>query len=170
MGEGHFFGQVKLMCLNDEKLYAYCLETQKHYVENPNSTKTTLLSKHFRARVVSIIKEYTVEHIISDMKDSGGKFGMLLDSTKDVSGKHQFSVAIKYVKQCDEKGFEIKERTLFFRPIKILSGQEIYKCVESWLLHRGLEMNNITGTFQCTYIIHNQNIPFKIYFFVFYSC
>lgn len=146
-GEGNFFGQIKLMCINDEDLYQYCINTQAYFLERSYSTKTTFLSYHNRLRIARIIKDLTLEIIVDEIKSNGGVFGLLLDSAKDIAGKHQFSVVVKYVNVRKDKGFEIFERTVMFTPFKDLTGATIYHSVKNRLASLGLEMENISGKY-----------------------
>lgn len=144
-GEGNFFGQIKMMCILDDVLYTYCIDVQNHYIQRPLSTKTSFVSRHNRLRIAGLIKEYITTKIVTEVNSNAYGYGLAIDSTKDVSSKHQFSVVIKYVTISNIGVFKIQERTIFFKALNQLTGNEIYHSTRNWLEHIGLPIQKLSG-------------------------
>lgn len=142
--EGPIFGQLKLMSASDEILYNYLVETKQSLVQNPKSSKVTFLSHQFWEKILQLYKEHVVASIKYNIIGSGGRFGVLIDMTQDVSKKEQLSVILKYPYETD-KTLVAEERTIAIRHIKTTTGKEIYELMKSCINDIGLDISNITG-------------------------
>lgn len=148
-GEGSVFSQLKVLCIEDKMLYE-CISKAKQFVlNNPYTTKTTFLSFGIWKKILVILKNYLINQIVNDIKVNGGGFGIEIDSTTDIAGKHQVSVVVKYVKEeknsSGEKCFVVNERTVALKPIKNCTSANIYNFLQCNLQNIGLDISNMTG-------------------------
>lgn len=142
--EGAVFGLLKVMSMTDDLLYNYLLETKNYIIEHPASKRTTFLSHQFWERILVIYKELIIETIKNEIQRNGGKFGVLTDTTRDVSKKEQISVIFKYTNVIQDR-FVINECTVAFKHIKITTGSEIFNLVKNCVTDLGLDLKDITG-------------------------
>lgn len=157
-GEGPVFGQLKMLCIGDKLLYEYMLNAQSFIISHPYTTKTTFLSVDFWKKILKVLRNLVIEKIVNDIKNNGGRFGVEIDSTTDISRKHQVSVVLKYANEVEnalgEKIFEVNERTVFFKPIANATSINLYNFLSSSLNSIGLNISDITGTHLYVFYIY----------------
>lgn len=120
------------------------LEMCKHFENTLEKSrgrggKVTFLSKTFVSVVLDKICMRMKNAIVSQIGDK--KFGLLVDTTTDISSKHQMSIIVRYVSEENH----VLERTLIFCEIDDTTGKGIFDKIESSLNSVGLRIQNIAG-------------------------
>lgn len=144
-GEGNVFRSLKLICIGDNILHSYMLEVQQYMKKNPRSTKTSFLSYVFWTNILQITAAMIKKRMVSEIIENGYLYGLLIDTTTDISKKTQISIVLKYVCASEEIGFNIKERTIELKHIEKTGGKDIFYFVSNCLSNCGLTMDKITG-------------------------
>lgn len=148
-GVGHVFSQLKLLCVGDKLLHEYMLKVQEYMLDKVHTTKTSFVSFGIWKKILCELKIYIINKIVCDIKANGGKFGVEIDSTTDVAGKHQVSVVLKYVTEEKNAHEEIiyvgNEHTVVFKPVKRLTAANVFNFLRCSLEDIGLDISNISG-------------------------
>lgn len=101
----------------------------------------TFLSNNFISKTLLLIRKHMVQSIVNEIDRCGGRFGLMMDGTQDVSCKEQISVAVKYINDSND----VVEHTVSFFDAKSTAGKELYEKVRTVLTGIGLKMCNIVG-------------------------
>lgn len=117
--EGNFLGLVKLMSTESSDLRKH-LELCKQYEDTVQKSrgrggKVTFLSNSFVNVVLDKIGSRLKSAISRQI--GGNKFGLLVDTTTDISSKHQMSIIVRFVKAMCWRGLLFSVR-LMIRPVK----------------------------------------------------
>lgn len=139
--EGVFLGMVKMMAGENLALAEHIKNCEEN-AKRGHRNNLTFLSKRFVHNALRIIQKYLVGTIVSEINESDGFFGVLMDGSQDVSCKEQMSVVVRYVNQSGN----IVERTIcFFNASKDTSGKGLYESLQSALLDVGLSLSKAVG-------------------------
>lgn len=105
--------------------------------------KITLLSNRFTNKVLDVTRSHIVRKIVDKINNDGGKFGLCLDATTDISCVHQISVVVRYL---NEKGHnKVVEDTIAIVECKDSTGKGTFDVIEKLFNEIGLDMKNIIG-------------------------
>lgn len=75
--------------------------------EPKNKNKPTFLSRSFLDTALLVISQHMIRKFAEEIKENGGRFGIEMDTTQDVSCIDQCAIAIRYV----DSELKIQERT-----------------------------------------------------------
>lgn len=109
--------------------------------ESGRHNKVTLLSSVFVNKVLLIIRKYLVRSVVEEIERNGGRFGIMMDGSQDVSSQERMSVAVRYVN--DEN--EVIERTVLFFNAKSTTGKELYESLRARLGEIHLTISKAVG-------------------------
>ena len=84
----------------------------------------TFLSKTIVNNLVKIMRELIQERIASEIKECGGMFSVLLDTTQDIAIEDQCSVIVRYAHHT------VQERMIALTACKSTTGEALYKTVK----------------------------------------
>lgn len=152
-GEGPMFSHLKLAAISDEALFIYLTKMKELFQENPKCKTTSFLTHHFWQKSLKVTAKTVKNELVYEIIVHGGYYGILIDTTTDVSGKTQLSIVVKYVCTSEEDGFTIKERTIGFKHITNTSGKEIYNVVIDCLTEAGLCPKKVTGNYRFFFMV-----------------
>lgn len=144
--EGNFLGLVKLLSTENIELRRHlirCAELQKNDSRGSRRGANTItyLSPKFVDSVLNTTKDVIIEDIVNEINRCGGKFGLAVDATTDISTKHQSSIVVRYVnEQCN-----VTECTIAICEQSDTTGAALYHMVQSALERVGLKLENIVG-------------------------
>lgn len=138
--EGNFIGLVKLMADENETL-AQHIENCQQLAKSGQRSPITFLSKYSINSALFAIREYLVMTIVDEINRNGGRFGLLMDGSQDVSSKEQISVVVRYINDAND----VVERSISFFNAKDTSGEALYNTLRSTLSDVGLSVSNIIG-------------------------
>lgn len=136
-----------MLCISDQKLYEIMIKNQTFIQNNPSCRLIGFFNVHFWRRILNVLKDHVLHRILEEINNNGGKFGIEIDSTQDVSKKHQVSVVVKYVTENALTGLIVKERTVIFKPIGTATGEGLSSFLKNNLQNIGLRVENITGIY-----------------------
>lgn len=108
--KGNFLELVKLLSKYDAVLKEHIL-----YLEQEKSPKVTYLSPEIQNEFINVLANHVKCQLVNEIK-SAKYFGIMFDSTPDVSHVDQMSEVIRYVK-IDNRKVEVKEVFLGFFPL-----------------------------------------------------
>lgn len=109
--KGNFLELVKLLSQYDAVLKEHIL-----YLEQEKSPKVTYLSPEIQNEFINVLANHVKCQLVNEIK-SAKYFGIMFDSTPDVSHVDQMSEVIRYVKINNRK-VEVKEVFLGFFPLQ----------------------------------------------------
>lgn len=101
----------------------------------------TFMGHNFINNCLFTIRNILIRTIVMEINESGGRFGLLMDGSQDVSTQEQISLVVRYI----DGQNKVVERTVGFFNIKKASGKALYESVRSKLDEVGLPMSNIVG-------------------------
>ncbi|KAJ8031904.1 Zinc finger MYM-type protein 1 [Holothuria leucospilota] len=127
--EGNFLELVKLLSKYDGILANHIATAQMN---------ASYLSPQIQKEFISTLASNVRSSIISEVK-SAHYYGVILDSTIDISHVDQFSVCLRYV---DEQ-FTIQERFILFTEIKKSDAKTLFETLEKTLTDMGLDIQMI---------------------------
>lgn len=145
LGESHVYGVLKMMASSDLLLQKYLLQTQEYIRNNPRSKKTTFLTDKFWKKILRVVTKYITDFIAAEIVLNGKKFAIQIDSTIDISRKHQVSVVVKYVIESKEGGFIPIECTVAFKSIESTTAKDFFNFLKETLKNIGLDLKHLTG-------------------------
>lgn len=150
-----------------------CIEFDRKICANKRK-KISFLTPDFTAKVISAVKDRIIEEIVQEINRNGGKFGLAVDSTTDITSKHQTSIVVRYIKN----NHEISESTVAICDQASSSGKDLFCMIEGALNHVGLNTSNIVAfsfdgapnmksdNVGVTHFLHERN-PHSIYVWCF---
>lgn len=139
--EGNFIGLVKLLAGENADLANHLRKCRRIVDSSPNERYLTFLSNKFIYSTLNVVQNMLVRKIVIEIQESGNHFGIMMDTTTDVSSKSQCSVAVRYVNPNND----IMERTISFFESKYNTGQGLYNSLDVILNEIGLSTKNIVG-------------------------
>lgn len=132
--EGNFIGILKLL--------AEHLKNCEENAQNGHQNYITFMSKTFIHNALCVVRNFMLRKIVSEIHDSGGQFGIMMDGSQDISCKEQISIVVRYV----DKSNNIMERTIcFINASKSTSGAALYESLRTSLSNLGLSTYNAVG-------------------------
>lgn len=135
--EGKFIGLVKLLSEENPLLAQHLMECK----ELGRSTgHITFLSNFFIDKVRLVARKLIIEKIVEEIKANGGKFGVEMDTTQDITSKEQCSVVVRY-----HDGQSTRERTVAFKECRSTTGESLYNLLEESLNEINLDVEDIAG-------------------------
>lgn len=141
--DSHFFGLVKLLAGENSDLAAHlkkCQEKERRCTIG-RGNQLTFLSHNFINKTLLVTRKYMVKSIVSEIKRNGGFFGILMDTTQDISCQEECSVVVRYLND----NTEIVEHTILFYNVTNTSGKAMYEALEKELNEIGLSVLNMAG-------------------------
>lgn len=138
--EGNFIGLVKLLA-DENEILAKHIENCQQLARSGHRSPITFLSKSFINGALFAIREYLVMTIVNEINRNGGRFGLLMDGSQDVSSKEQISVVVRYINDASD----VVERSISFFNAKDTSGEALYNALRSTLSDIGLSLSNTVG-------------------------
>lgn len=135
--EGNFFGLVKLLSSENSLLAGHLKKCKDNLLEK--TRRITFLSDHFIKKALLVIRRHLIDKIVTEIKDNGNVFGVELDTTQDVSSKHQCSVVVRYI----NSELQIFERTVSVVENICSTGLGLYNLLKKSLEEIGLKICNI---------------------------
>jgi len=93
--------------------------------------------------IISIIGDVITNKLVQKV-NSAQCFAVLADEMKDVSGREQLSVCVRYVNEHDSQ-YSIREDFLSFVDIEKLTGEAIANSIESQLTNAGVDLQFLRG-------------------------
>lgn len=142
--EGNLLGIVKLLSTENKELGAHLLKCSEFDLEvrrRGRGSRLTFLSDRFVNTVLNATKASIVKEIVNEINASGGKFGLLFDSTTDAATKHQTSIVIRYL----NSKWETKESTLAVCEQSASTGKDLFRMIDETLKKNGLSIENAVG-------------------------
>ena len=139
INHGNFLDMIRVLAKYDKTLNSHLerivqkAKAKKKIVDASDSLKrarasrNTFLSKTTVETVYNIISRMIKDEILKEIELAGGKFGIMIDSTQDISAKDQVAVVIRYTLD------EPKERLLSMVPATGGSGEELFQLVKKEL-------------------------------------
>lgn len=91
--EGNFVGIVKLLAGENEALAEHLKKCEEN-AQNGHKNILTFLSKTFIHNALCVVRNFMLRKIVSEIHDSGGYFGILMDGSQDFACKEQISSRI----------------------------------------------------------------------------
>lgn len=82
-----------------------------------------------------------VHAIVNEIKRNGGRFGLLMDGSQDITCQEQLSVVVRYVNDTND----IVERTILFINAADTSGKALYELLQTKLTEIELSASEIAG-------------------------
>lgn len=134
LNKGNFLELVKLLSKYDVVLKEHML-----YLEQQNSSQVTYLSPDIQNEFISVLANHVKYQLISEIK-SAKYFGIMFDSTPDISHVDQMSEIIRYVKIANRK-VEVKEVFLGFFPLHGKKASDLSAEILEKLENDGLDIN-----------------------------
>lgn len=131
-------GLLKLLSTENADLMKYLSKCKE-------GMKTTLLSDKFTSKVLEAVRLHIVRKIVENINNGGGKFGLCVDTTTDISGVHQASVVVRYLASKGTDSIQVIEDTVAILECKHSSGEGIFLLIKALFDVIGLKMNNIIG-------------------------
>lgn len=126
LNHGNFLEAVRLLAQFDPFLAAH--------VESLQKNQTSYLSKRIQNELIALMARMVREAIIKDIKKSG-PFGIMFDTTPDMSRREQMSEIVRYVLiDFEEMSYEVKESFLDF--IEIKGPRKDAETLSSAILHK----------------------------------
>ena len=125
--EGNFLELVKLLAKYDAPL-------AKHLATAPKNA--SYLSPQIQNEFIGAIANAIQERIIAEIKEAH-YYGIIMDSTIDISHVDQLSFCIRYV----DSQFKIQERFLLFNDIKKSDSESLFQYLKKILSELGLELS-----------------------------
>lgn len=159
--EGNFIGMVQLLAGENADLAAHIKKCQGETANGRTRTgQLTYLSTRFINSTLYFIRKYIVNGIVREIKRNGGRFGLLMDGSQDITSQEQTSVVARYVD--DTK--KIVEHTILFMNASNTSGTALYKLLNDKLTAIGLSMSDIVGySFDGAPNMRSENIGLSAY-------
>lgn len=131
-------GLVKLMSSENADLREHLISCRER-----RAPVSSFLSNKFIYSVLNRVCTHITNKIVSDIKLSGGRFGLCVDTTTDIANIHQTSIVVRYVSATNHN--KIEEYTIGFTESEDGSGQATYNMVKSVLDDIGLDISNADG-------------------------
>lgn len=138
--EGNFLEMVQLLAGENADLAAHIKNCQEKSA-NGYRNQPTYMSPDFINKTLYVIRKHLVNEIVSEVNRNGGRFGLLMDGSQDITCQEQISVVIRYVNDTDDI---VEHSILFFNALKT-SGKGLYELLERNITSIGLSMRNIIG-------------------------
>lgn len=136
--EGNFLGLLKLLSTENSDLMNYLSKCKE-------GMKITLLGNKFTSKVLDVTRSHIVRKIVNQIVNDGGKFGLCVDTTTDLSGVHQASVVVRYLASTGADSPKVIEDTIAILECKHTSGEGIFLAIKALFDEIGLDMKNIIG-------------------------
>lgn len=134
--QGNFLELVKLMSKYDPVLKEHCLKIEQ-------SGKVSYLSKDIQNEFIALLGGTVKQKLIDDIKKSK-YFGILFDSTPDISHQDQMSCIVRYV-HIEGNTFEVKESFLGFFLMSGKTAEDMTRDILHQLDQNGLDIQNCTA-------------------------
>lgn len=140
---GNFFALVKLMAGENADLAEHLVRCQDggSTSSKGRGNKFTFLSNNFIDKVLLVIRQSIVKHILDEIHRNGGDFGLEIDGTQDVAFQEQYSVVVRYI---NDKS-EVAEHTVKFINVKDTTGKGVFESLQKSLREIGLNFRNLVG-------------------------
>lgn len=140
---GNFFALVKLMAGENADLAEHLKRCQDggSASSRGRGNKFTFLSNNFIDKVLLVIRQSIVKHIMDEIHRNGGEFGLEIDSTQDVAFQEQYSVVVRYINDKTE----VAEHTVKFINVKDTTGKGVFESLQKSLHEIGLNFRNLVG-------------------------
>ncbi|XP_042210127.1 uncharacterized protein LOC121857953 [Homarus americanus] len=140
INKGNFLELVELLSNYDPVLKEHLLEV-KHAIPSQTSGRrvSSYLSPNIQNEFICLLGNNVKEKILADIKKAK-YFGILFDSTPDMSHTDQMSEVIRYV-HIEGDSVEVRESFLGFFPIAGKTANELTKDILSNLESDGLDIN-----------------------------
>lgn len=138
--EGNFIGLVKLLAGENADLALHIKKCQE-YEKAGQRNQLTFLSNSFVSKTLLVISNFLVKSIVSEINRCGGKYGLMMDGTQDVSFQEQISLVVRYVDESNK----VVEHTILFFNAKKTAGLELYESLKTKLGEIGLATHNVVG-------------------------
>lgn len=162
--QGNFLELVKLLAKYipelknhlskcEKKSMASKIKKRSHLILNKKAGKAgkgvkrgrgglvSFLSKTSITKILNIMKKMLVEKIVTEIKDSGSKFGLECDTTQDTSGKDQASIVLRYITiDCN-----LTERVVAFKHSTCGTGKGMFNLIKTVIDELKLEMKDVVG-------------------------
>lgn len=127
--EGVFLGIIKLLSSESIDLRNH-LEKCKEKVK-----EITFMSKKFINMILQALKSIFVHRIVKEITEySDGYFAVEMDASRDISGKEQCAIVLRYV----DTNFNVFEKLLAITQIKDGTGKGIFTVLDQALKSVGL--------------------------------
>ena len=148
VNHGNFLDMIRVLANYDKTLNSHLerivqkSKAKKLKVDASESSKrargnrNTFLSKTTVEKVYNTTSRMIKDEILKEVKLAGGKFGVMIDSTQDISVKDQVAVVIRYTLD------EPKERLLSLVPAKGGTGEELFQLVKEELERYDIPLRN----------------------------
>lgn len=138
--EGNFVGMVKMLASENADLAAHIKKCQEKSA-NGCKSQLTYLSTNFVNRTLYVIRKHLVNEVVSEIKRNGGRFGLLMDGSQDITSQEQISVVVRYVNDTND----VVECSILFFNAADTSGKGLHDLLKAKLLEIGLCMSDIVG-------------------------
>lgn len=138
--EGNFIGLAKLMGSSDLALANHIKEVQDK-ARNGRRNAMSFLSDSFLESSLRAICGYIIECIVKEILRNGGRFGVLMDGSRNITSQERMSVVVRYINDIND----IVERTVSFFNAKSTESRALYESLEHSLSNIGLSIANIVG-------------------------
>lgn len=103
--------------------------------------KVSFLTNKFIDNVLFRVSEHLTQKIVKQIEEAGGRFGLCVDSTTDITTKHQTSIVVRYI----TKERNVAEHTVGFVESTDASGKATFAMVKDSLNKIGLNTRNVVG-------------------------
>lgn len=158
--EGNFLGLVKLLAGENSDLAEHIRKCKENRTTNQRGNQPTYLSHNFVNKALFVIRKLLVSKIVNEIKESGGRFGILIDGSQDITSQEQLSAVARYI----DSSNEIVERTILFFDAKNTSGEALFELLHVKLTEIGLTISNIVGcSFDGASNMRSENIGLSAY-------
>lgn len=139
-----FIGLLKFGSMRgrDDVVLNYLKETQQKFEANHKCNSPIFFSPGFVRKSLRAMKDVVVRKIVNFVNSNcDGRFGVLLDTTTDLSIVNKCSIVIRYVMN----DLTINERTVGFLTVDKASGQDIFNLLKETLYKIGLNIANVSN-------------------------
>lgn len=99
------------------------------------------LSNCFRETVLKIVQKRIVDAIVTEIKQNGNIFGIMVDTSQDISSCEQCSIVVRYV----NRNSFVRERTVSFVKAMDCSGKGLFNLIKKSVNSVGLSLSNAVG-------------------------
>lgn len=139
--EGNFIGILKLLAGENGALAEHLKKCEEN-AQNGLRNNITFMSKTFIHNALCVVRNFILRKIVSEIHDSGGHFGIMMDGSQDIACKEQISIVVRYV----DNSNNIMERTIgFVNASKDTSGAALYESLRTSLSNLGLSTYDVVG-------------------------
>lgn len=157
--EGNFIGMVKLLAGENADLAAHIKKCQEKSA-NGRTCHLTYLSSRFINQALFVIRKHLVNEISSEIKRNGGRFGLLVDGSQDITTQEQISVVVRYINDAND----VVEHSILFFNAPNTSGKALHELLQKKITEIGLSMSDIIGySFDGAWNMRSENVGLSAY-------